>query len=131
MKNYQEEDEPAPEYKMLPDRIKAMVIDQPLHLKIQSAEDISKQLKENDDPETAVEQHIQIVTPDSSKLFMNQPICIIQGQGRAWTGYIEHPHQPLSTAWIYVYQFEPNSKLDIAKQGDVISTSNQECGALN
>lgn len=131
LKKYKGEDEPAPEYKILPEQLKAMVIETPLHLKIHWAEDIKDQLKENDDPETAVEQHIKLFTPEAQKLFKNQPVCILKGQGKGWIGYIDQPSQPYTSAWISVYSFDLESSVHTANQGDVISTSQKECESFD
>ncbi|WP_288497359.1 hypothetical protein [uncultured Acinetobacter sp.] len=99
-----------------------------MHLTVKSAEDISKSLERNDDSETVIEQTVQILSGNTQKLFINQPICIIQGQGKGLYGYINQPSQPLTTAWM---SFEQGVSTGIARQGDIISTSYQECKSLN
>ena len=128
---YKGEEEISPSYKDLPDELKALVIEEPLHLKIEFAEDISKKLKENDDPETAVEQKIKIRTPDTQKLFLNQPLCIIHGRDELWYGFMEKVDKPLSTAVVQVYTFEDHSLQYAAQQGDIVSTSEQDCSSPN
>jgi hypothetical protein len=125
---YKGDEEPSPSYQALPERFKALVFDQPLHLTIKSAEDISKPLERNDDSETVIEQTVQILSDNTQKLFMNQPICIIQGQGKGLIGYINKPSQPLTTAWM---SFEHGTSTGFARKGDIISTSYQECKSLN
>lgn len=126
--HYKGDEEPSPSYQALPERFKALVFEQPLHLTIKSAEDISKSLERNDDSETVIEQTVQILSGNTQKLFMNQPICIIQGQGKGLYGYINQPSQPLTKAWM---SFERGASMGIARQGDIISTSYQECKSLN
>lgn len=130
-KAYKGEEELAPNFKNLPDEMKALVLEQPLHLKVEFAENIGKQLAENDDPETAVEQQIRISTPTLQKLHQNQPICIMQGNGKGLSGYIDQSKTPFTTAWLSVYQFEGESNAQIAQQGDLISTSQAECESLD
>ncbi|MBJ9954050.1 MULTISPECIES: hypothetical protein [unclassified Acinetobacter] len=126
--HYKGDEEPSPSYQALPERFKPLVIDQPMHLTIKSAEDILKSLERNDDSETVIEQKVQLISGNTRKLFINQPICIIQGQGKGLYGYINQPNQPLTTAWM---SFEQGASTGIAKQGDIISTSYQECKSLN
>lgn len=126
--HYKGDEEPSPSYQALPKRFKALVFDQPLHLTVKSAEDISKSLERNDDSETVIEQTVQILSGNTQKLFINQPICIIQGQGKGLYGYINQPSQPLTTAWM---SFEQGESTGIARQGDIISTSYKECKSLN
>ncbi|WP_228256381.1 hypothetical protein [Acinetobacter wuhouensis] len=130
-KAYKGEDELAPNFKNLPDEMKALVLEQPLHLKVEFADNIRKQLAENDDPETAVEQQIRISTPTLQKLHQNQPICIMQGNGKGLSGYIDQSKTPFTTAWLSVYQFEGESNAQIAQQGDLISTFQAECESLD
>ena len=130
-KAYKGEEESAPNYENLPNELKAHVLEKPLHLKVEFAENIRKQLEENDDPETAVEQKIGISTPTLQKLHQNQPICILQGNGKGLAGYIVQSKMPFTTAWLNVYQFEGQSNVNIAQQGDIISTSQTECESIN
>ncbi len=130
-KAYKGEEEPAPNYENLPDVLKARVLEKPLHLKVEFAEDIRKQLEENDDPETAVEQKIKISTPTLQKLYQNQPICIYQGKAKGLIGYIDQSKTPFTTAWLSVYQFEGESNVEIGQQGNMISTSQAECESID
>lgn len=126
-KAYQGEQEQSPMYQELPKPLKEMVLEKPLHTQVETAQDIKQELLENDDPETPVEQIIEINTPNSSQLFRHQEICIIQDQGKAWLGMIEEPKSPLSSAVIFVYKSEINEKLPPVQKGDLISTSEKEC----
>lgn len=126
-KTYQGEEEQAPVHQELPKQLKEIILEKPLHTQVQTAQDIKQELLENDDPETPVEQIIEINTPNSSQLFRHQQICIIQGQGKAWSGMIEEPKSPLSSAVIFVYKSETNEKLTPVQKGDIISTSEKEC----
>lgn len=128
---YQAEDEVAPDYQQLPDELQALVLEQPLHLKVKSADDIRAQLKAHDDPETPIEQVIQLYTPDARKLFQNQSICILRGQGKGWHGFIENPRQPYTTASILVYQFDDATPLNSTQPDDVVTTSEQECESID
>ena len=126
-KQYRGEEEEAPSFQNLPAQLKAMVLEKPLHIQVHTAQDIRQELLENDDPETPVEQVIEMNTSDARKLFKHQQICIIQGHGKAWSGMIEEPKQPFSSAFFFVYTSDPSEKLGPVQQGDMISTSEQEC----
>lgn len=126
-KAYQGEEEQVPVYQELPKQLKKIVLEKPLHTQVQTAQDIKQELLENDDPETPVAQIIEINTPNSSQLFQHQQICIIQGQGKGWSGMIDEPKSPLSSAIIFVYKSETNEKLPPVQKGDMISTSEKEC----
>ena len=108
-----------------------MVLNVPLHAQIHDAQDITQDLLDSDDPETPIEQRIEINTSDARKLFKHQQICIIQGHGKLWSGMIEEPRQPLSSAIIFVYTSDPGEKLGPVRKGDIISTSEKECQQQN
>ena len=130
-KGYSGEEEQAPSFQDLPKQLKTVVLNVPLHAQIHDAQDITQDLLDSDDPETPIEQRIEINTSDARKLFKHQQICIIQGHGKLWSGMIEEPRQPLSSAIIFVYTSDPSEKLGPVRKGDIISTSEKECQQQN